>query len=165
MININTNTEHIKSFVTDVELSVYKDKVAKTFKTIYEKTGAGNDFLGWTSLPSEMTAEFIRDIKNQAETLRKKSEVFVVVGIGGSYLGARAVIESLSHSFSSLINKDNDTHIVYAGHNMSEDYMVELLELLDKKEYSMAVISKSGTTTEPAVAFRILKNHIEKKYG
>ena len=165
MININTNTEHIKSFVTDVELSVYEDKVAKTFKTIYEKTGAGNDFLGWTSLPSEMTAEFIRDIKNQADTLRKKSEVFVVVGIGGSYLGARAVIESLSHSFSSLINKDNDTHIVYAGHNMSEDYMVELLELLDKKEYSMAVISKSGTTTEPAVAFRILKNHIEKKYG
>ena len=97
--------------------------------------------------------------------LRKKSEIFVVVGIGGSYLGARAVIEALSHQFSTLLNKDNDTHIVYAGHNMSEEYMVELLELLDNKDYSMAVISKSGTTTEPAVAFRILKNHLENKYG
>jgi glucose-6-phosphate isomerase len=97
--------------------------------------------------------------------LRKKSEIFVVVGIGGSYLGARAVIEALSHQFSALINKVGNTQVVYAGHNMSEEYMVELLELLDNKEYSMAVISKSGTTTEPAVAFRILKNHIEKKYG
>ena len=97
--------------------------------------------------------------------LRKKSEVFVVVGIGGSYLGARAVIEALSHQFSALINKPGNTQVIYAGHNMSEEYMVELLELLDNKEYSMAVISKSGTTTEPAVAFRILKNHLENKYG
>jgi glucose-6-phosphate isomerase len=97
--------------------------------------------------------------------LRKKSEVFVVVGIGGSYLGARAIIEALSHQFSALINKPGNTQVIYAGHNMSEEYMVELLELLDNKEYSMAVISKSGTTTEPAVAFRILKNHLENKYG
>lgn len=165
MININTNLEHIKSFITDSKLSVYKDKVANTFKTIYDKSGAGNDFLGWTTLPSEMTTDFIQDIKNQAELLRKKSEVFVVVGIGGSYLGARAVIEALSHQFGALINKVDNTQIVYAGHNMSEEYMVELLELLDNKEYSMAVISKSGTTTEPAVAFRILKNHLENKYG
>ncbi|MBQ8759892.1 MAG: glucose-6-phosphate isomerase [Bacteroidales bacterium] len=165
MIQTNTDLKHIRSFVTDEQLREYENKIESTFKTIYDKSGAGNDFLGWVTLPSEMTKEFIQDIKNQAELLRKKSEVFVVVGIGGSYLGARAVIESLTHQFASLMNKANETQIVYAGHNMSEDYLVELLELLDKKDYSMAVISKSGTTTEPAVAFRILKNHLENKYG
>lgn len=165
MIQTNTDLKHIRSFVTDEQLREYENKIENTFKTIYDKSGAGNDFLGWVTLPSEMTKEFIQDIKSQAELLRKKSEVFVVVGIGGSYLGARAVIESLTHQFASLMNKANETQIVYAGHNMSEDYLVELLELLDKKDYSMAVISKSGTTTEPAVAFRILKNHLENKYG
>ena len=165
MIQTKTNLKHIRSFVTDEQLLEYENKIENTFKTIYDKSGAGNDFLGWVTLPSEMTKDFIKDIKNQAELLRKKSEVFVVVGIGGSYLGARAVIESLTHQFSSLINKGDETQIVYAGHNMSEDYLVELLELLDNKDYSMAVISKSGTTTEPAVAFRILKNHLENKYG
>ena len=165
MIQISTNLKHINSFISDNQLLTFKNKIENTFKTIYDKSGAGNDFLGWTSLPSETTTEFIQDIKNQAELLRKKSEVFVVVGIGGSYLGARAVIEALSHQFGALINKIGNTQIVYAGHNMSEEYMVELLELLDQKEYSMAVISKSGTTTEPAVAFRILKNHLENKYG
>ena len=165
MIQISTNLKHINSFISDNQLLTFKNKIENTFKTIYDKSGAGNDFLGWTSLPSETTTEFIQDIKNQAELLRKKSEVFVVVGIGGSYLGARAVIEALSHQFGALINKIGNTQIVYAGHNMSEEYMVELLELLDQKEYSMAVISKSGTTTEPAVAFRILKNRLENKYG
>ena len=165
MIHTSTNLKHIKNFVTDEQVREYENKIENTFKTIYDKSGAGNDFLGWVTLPSEMTKDFIQDIKAQAELLRKKSEVFVVVGIGGSYLGARAVIESLTHQFSSLINKGDETQIVYAGHNMSEDYLVELLELLDKKDYSMAVISKSGTTTEPAVAFRILKNHLENKYG
>lgn len=164
MIQTNTNLKHIKNFISEDQLLIYKNKIKETFTTIYEKRGAGNDFLGWTTLPSEMTKDFIQDIKTQAELLRKKSEVFVVVGIGGSYLGARAVIEALSHQFASLI-KTNDTQIVYAGHNMSEEYMVELLELLNQKDYSMAVISKSGTTTEPAVAFRILKNHLENKYG
>ncbi|MBQ4547892.1 MAG: glucose-6-phosphate isomerase [Bacteroidales bacterium] len=165
MIKIRTNLKHVNGFISDERILNFKNKVENTFKTIYDKSGAGNDFLGWTTLPSEKTKEFIQDIKNQAELLRKKSEVFVVVGIGGSYLGARAVIEALSHQFGALINKVGNTQIVYAGHNMSEEYMAELLELLDNKDYSMAVISKSGTTTEPAVAFRILKNHIEKKYG
>ena len=165
MIQTSTNLKHIKNFISEDQLLVYKNKIKETFTTIYEKRGAGNDFLGWTTLPSEMTKEFIKDIKDQAELLRKKSEVFVVVGIGGSYLGARAVIEAISHQFGSLLNRADDTQIVYAGHNMSEEYMVELLELLDQKDYSMAVISKSGTTTEPAVAFRILKNHLENKYG
>ena len=165
MVQISTNLKHIKNFINDDQLLHFNNKIEDTFNTIYNRSGAGNDFLGWTTLPSEMTEEFIKDIKDQAEMLRKKSEIFVVVGIGGSYLGARAVIEALSHQFSALINKAGNTQVVYAGHNMSEEYLVELLELLDAKDYSMAVISKSGTTTEPAVAFRILKNHIENKYG
>ena len=165
MIHINTNLKHIKDFITEEQILHFNNKIENTFNTIYSKSGAGNDFLGWTTLPSEMTKDFIQDIKNQAEILRKKSEVFVVVGIGGSYLGARAIIEALSHQFGALLNKEGNTQVIYAGHNMSEEYMVELLELLDAKEYSMAVISKSGTTTEPAVAFRILKNHLENKYG
>ena len=121
MIKTSTNLKHIKDFISDDSFLKYSSKIENTFKTIYEKSGAGNDFLGWVTLPSEMTNDIIRDIKEQAEMLRKKSEIFVVVGIGGSYLGARAVIEALSHQFSTLLNKDNDTHIVYAGHNMSEE--------------------------------------------
>lgn len=165
MIQIKINLKYIKSFITDDQLLIYKNKVEKSFKAIYDKTGAGNDFLGWVTLPSNIDKKFIQNIKNNAEMLRKKSDVFIVVGIGGSYLGARAVIEALSHQFGHLINKKDETQIIYAGHTMSEEYMAELLELLDHKDYSMAVISKSGTTTEPAIAFRILKNHIEKKYN
>lgn len=165
MINITTKLDQISNFVTEDQLNIYRNKIKDTFRTIYDKSGAGNDFLGWTTLPSEITSDFILDIKNQAEIIRKKSEIFVVIGIGGSYLGARAVIEALSNQFSAIINSPDTTQVIYAGHNMSEDYMVELLDLLDKKDYSMAVISKSGTTTEPAVAFRILKNHLENKYG
>ena len=124
MIQINTNLKHINNFISEDQLLIYKNKIKETFTTIYEKRGAGNDFLGWTTLPSEMTKDFIQDIKTQAELLRKKSEVFVVVGIGGSYLGARAVIEALSHQFGALINKVGSTQIVYAGHNMSEEYIV-----------------------------------------
>ena len=164
MTDIKIELGHVKGFVTENQLDTYKKKVADTFKTIYSRTGAGNDFLGWVNLPSSITADFIKDVKAKAEELRKKSEVFVVVGIGGSYLGARAVIEALSNHFAQLV-ETGSPKIIYAGHNMSEDYMHDLIQLLDKKDYSMTVISKSGTTTEPAVAFRILKNHIEKKYG
>jgi len=164
MTDIKVDLRQVKSFLTDNQLDTYNKKVADTFKTIYSRSGAGNDFLGWVDLPSSITPEFIKDIKTKAEELRRKSEVFVVVGIGGSYLGARAVIEALSNHFSTMVNTGNPV-IVYAGHNMSEDYMHDLLKLLDEKDYSMTVISKSGTTTEPAVAFRILKNHIERKYG
>lgn len=165
MIQIKINLAHIRSFITNDQLFTYKNKVEKSFETIYDKSGAGNDFLGWVTLPSNIDKKFIQNIKNNAEMIRKKSDVFIVIGIGGSYLGARAVIEALSPQFGHIINKKGDPQIIYAGHTMSEEYMAELLEVLDHKDYSMAVISKSGTTTEPAVAFRILKNHIEKKYG
>ena len=164
MTDIKVELSHVKGFVSENQLDTYRKKVTATFKTIYSRTGAGNDFLGWVNLPSSITPAFIKDVKAKAEELRKKSEVFVVVGIGGSYLGARAVIEALSNHFAQLVDTGSPK-IIYAGHNMSEDYMHDLIALLDKKDYSMTVISKSGTTTEPAVAFRILKNHIEKKYG
>ena len=164
MTDIKVELGQIKNFVSDNQIDTYNKKIQGTFRTIYGRTGAGNDFLGWVDLPSSITAEFMADIKNKAEELRKKSEVFVVIGIGGSYLGARAVIEALVNHFSNLVKTDSPK-VIFAGHTMSEDYMADLLKLLDSKDYSMTVISKSGTTTEPAVAFRILKNHIEKKYG
>ena len=164
MTDIKVELEHVDGFLAENQLVACREKVISTFKTIYSRSGAGSGFLGWVDLPSGITSDFIKDIKEKAEELRKKSEIFVVIGIGGSYLGARAVIEALTNHFAQFVETGNPK-IIYAGHNMSEDYMADLLELLDKKDYSMTVISKSGTTTEPAVAFRILKNHIEKKYG
>ena len=118
------------------------------------------------NLPSDITKKSIKEINKTAELLRKKSDVIVVVGIGGSYLGARAVIDALSHSFRSLLNKKKKFPlVVYAGQNLGEDYLSNLLEVLNKNDYSVIVISKSGTTTEPAIAFRILKKHLIKKYG
>ena len=155
--------EHIHSFVSKDAMQAYETKTASTYNTIYNKTGAGNDFLGWVNLPSEIDRELITDIEKTAVELRKKSDLFVVIGIGGSYLGARAVIEALQNHFAPLSGEK--PLIVYAGHNMSEDYLNELIAILDKRDYSMAVISKSGTTTEPAIAFRILKRHIINKYG
>lgn len=154
---------HTNSFVNKEMIQSYESQVASTYNTIYNRTGAGNDFLGWVNLPSEIDESLIADIEKTAANLRKKSEIFVVIGIGGSYLGARAVIEALQNHFAPLT--DAKPLVVYAGHNMSEDYLHELMAILDKKDYSMAVISKSGTTTEPAIAFRILKQHIINKYG
>ena len=154
---------HTNSFVNKEMMQSYESQVASTYNTIYNRTGAGNDFLGWVNLPSEIDENLIADIEKTAAYLRKKSDIFVVIGIGGSYLGARAVIEALQNHFAPLT--DAKPLVVYAGHNMSEDYLHELMAILDKKDYSMAVISKSGTTTEPAIAFRILKQHIINKYG
>ena len=154
---------HINPFLKKELVNELESRISATYETIYQKTGAGNDFLGWVSLPSEIDENLLADIEKTVAELRKKSEIFVVVGIGGSYLGARAVIETLQNHFAALT--DEKPLIVYAGHNMSEDYLTDLLAVLDKKDYSLAVISKSGTTTEPAIAFRILKQHIINKYG
>ena len=154
---------HVQPFLDENLKNDLESKVSAVYETIYNKTGAGNDFLGWVNLPSEIDDAFLADIERTAAELRRKSEVFVVIGIGGSYLGARAVIEALQNHFAPLTGEQ--PLIVYAGHNMSEDYLHDLMAILDKKDYSMAVISKSGTTTEPAIAFRILKQHIIKKYG
>jgi len=121
--------------------------------------------LGWLDLPSSVNEDLIKSINDAAVRLSRVAEIFVVVGIGGSYLGARALIDALNHTFAFEISDKKAPFVVYAGHNMSSDYLAGLLDLLDKKEYAIAVISKSGTTTEPAIAFRILKGHLEKKYG
>lgn len=154
---------HVQSFLDEKQKSNLESRVSEVYETIFNKTGAGNDFLGWVNLPSEIDESLLADIEKTAADLRKKSEIFVVIGIGGSYLGARAVIEALQNHFAPLAGEK--PLIVYAGHNMSEDYLHDLMAILDKKDYSLAVISKSGTTTEPAIAFRILKQHIINKYG
>ena len=164
MVQIKLELDQLYGFISKDQLIEYDKQIVSAYRKIYNKTGAGNDFLGWVDLPSATTDAFIQQISDHAAELRKKSEVFVVIGIGGSYLGARAVIESLQHHFAQLLPQNHPT-ILYAGQNISEDYLTELLQVLDQKDYSMAVISKSGTTTEPAIAFRMLRTHIEKKYG
>ncbi len=141
-----------------------KEKVRTAFQKVIERNGAGNDFLGWLDLP-ETGTEQLSAIEKTAARLREQSEVVVVIGIGGSYLGARAVIEALKPHFCLEDAKLGKPTILFAGNNISEDYLFDLKEVLDKKSYSIIVISKSGTTTEPAIAFRIFKEHCEKKYG
>jgi glucose-6-phosphate isomerase len=121
--------------------------------------------LGWVPLPEDLSPQIVADIKADVQRLSSKAKVFVVIGIGGSYLGARAVIEALQSEFAPLHREGGFPLVVYAGHTLSEDYYYELMNLLEKEDYAVAVISKSGTTTEPAVAFRMVKAHMEKKYG
>jgi glucose-6-phosphate isomerase len=165
MTKIQVDISHAIGTADEKELAVAKANAEKAYRKLTEKTGKGNDFLGWIDLPSSVSNDSLKNISSIAGKIVAISEVVVVIGIGGSYLGARAVIDALSSPFESLKTKSKSPHIIYAGNNISEDYHAELLEMLDKKEYSIIAISKSGTTTEPAIAFRILKNHLEKKYG
>jgi glucose-6-phosphate isomerase len=161
--SININLKNISKFISVEEVVAHAQQSVRHLDTLNAGTGPGNDFLGWLSLPGDILPQ-LEKIEKTARHLRSLTDTTVVIGIGGSYLGARAVIEALSHSFSTLLkNKHHD--IIFAGQNISEDYLAELLELLDGRNYSIVVISKSGTTTEPAIAFRILKDHLEKKVG
>lgn len=162
-MKITLNTEGIKNFLTEDEIHSFQEKVGDIHHSMTNRTGRGAEFLGWLDLPSGISTDFINDIKNTADELRKDSEAVIVVGIGGSYLGARAVIEAVTPFFPDH-GKGNPS-IIYAGNNISEDFLTELTGMLDDKDYSVIVISKSGTTTEPAIAFRILKAHMEDKYG
>lgn len=165
MENITLNFDRTLSFVTKENIAAYGDKAVAANKALHDKSGKGNDFLGWVNLPSSITDEELNDIEQTAATLKGKNiDILVVIGIGGSYLGAKAVIDALSDSFVSLKPVKNPL-VIFAGQNISEDYFFELRELLKQKEYALVVISKSGTTTEPAIAFRILKQDIENKYG
>jgi len=163
-MDLKVNIDNVLSFISKDDIYKYQNEIDQHHKSILNKTGKGNDFLGWVNLPSEINQSTIEQIEQIATSFKNKIDVFVVIGIGGSYLGARAIIEALSHSFSSLKTSEYPV-VIYAGQNISEDYLIDLLEILDEKEYAMTVISKSGTTTEPAIAFRILKNHLENKYG
>jgi glucose-6-phosphate isomerase len=161
--NLSINLKNTSKFISAEEIIANAQLSVRHLDRLNAGTGQGSDFLGWLSLPDDILPQIER-IEKTALHLRSVSDTTVVIGIGGSYLGSRAVIEALSHSFSSLLT-DKHHDLIFAGQNISEDYLAELLELLDGRNYSIVVISKSGTTTEPAIAFRILKDHLEKKVG
>lgn len=165
MIKLNFDFSTSFSLFETEDIDDMIPKVEKAHKSLIEKTGIGNEFLGWLDSPIKVSKALMLDIEAEAKKIRDKAEVYVVVGIGGSYLGSRAVIEALKNSFDALSDNRNFPQIIYAGQTLSEDYMADLLGLLDEKDYCLTVISKSGTTLEPALAFRILKSHLEKKYG
>ena len=156
--------DNISKFINTQSITTLQSQLNQHHQAIINKTGKGNDFLGWVDLPSEISDSDIADIQNTADKIRSEVDYLVVVGIGGSYLGAKAIIEALKNSFSDF-RQDEGTKILYAGQNLSEDYLAELIDFLDNKKYAICVISKSGTTTEPAVAFRLLKNHLEEQIG
>lgn len=165
MIQLKIDRKYLERFVNTNEIDAIADEVMEAQKILNNGSGKGNDFLGWITLPDEIDADLIARIKHDADLIAQKAKVYVVVGIGGSYLGARAVIEALQNELSVLETNRTHPYIIYAGHTLSEDYYAKLIEILDNTDYALTVISKSGTTTEPAVAFRILKKHLEKKYG
>ena len=164
---IKLNIDKIFDFVSKDEVYSLEAKVRECDDMLSNKSGKGSDFLGWIKLPSEIDNNEISRIEACAKKLAAISELIIVIGIGGSYLGARAVIDALSSNFNALLGRTQRGFplVIYAGNNLGEDYHAELLGILDEKDYSVIVISKSGTTTEPAVAFRLLKDHLEKKYG
>jgi glucose-6-phosphate isomerase len=155
----------VQEFLPAGTIDGLAEETAVAVNTLYKGTGPGSDFLGWLNLPVEVTEQNLADMEEAALELKNKSEILVVVGIGGSYLGARAVNDALAHNFSHLKKGQTAPHMLFAGHNIGEDYLHELLELLDEYSYSIVVISKSGTTTESAIAFRALKGHLVKKVG
>ena len=165
MEQINLDISRVEQFVSSEEIKALSLETLEAQSTLYKGDGQGNDYLGWLHLPKEIRDQQLDDIEQAVAGLKEKTEILVVVGIGGSYLGARAVNDALAHNFSHLMKEQKAPHMLFAGQNIGEDYMHELLELLEEYSYSIVAISKSGTTTEPALAFRILKNHLEKKVG
>ena len=165
MKNISLNIDKVAGFVSKETIAAYAPQVKACIETLENGTGKGNDFLGWLHLPSSITAEHLTDLQETAQVLRENCEVVIVAGIGGSYLGARAIIEALSNSFQWLQEKKNAPTIIYAGHNIGEDYLFELTEFLKDKKFGVINISKSGTTTETALAFRLLKKQCEDQRG
>lgn len=142
-----------------------KPRQTNVLPSLHNGNGAGNDFLGWLHLPSSITDAELTDIENTANVLRSKCEVIVAIGIGGSYLGTKAVVEALNNSFDWLQSDRKNPVVLYAGQNIGEDYLYELCEILKGKQFGLINISKSGTTTEPALAFRMLKKQLEDAVG
>lgn len=165
MSTMKLNIKHVSDFVSEEDILKHSAHATACNKALYDGSRAGSDFLGWVNLPSSLTDEFLKDIEDTAATLRNACDVVVVVGIGGSYLGAKAIIDALSSSFDWLQEKRNNPVILYAGNNIGEDYLYELIDYVNNKEFGIINISKSGTTTEPAIAFRLLKDLLEKKVG
>jgi len=161
--NLSVSFRHTAKFVAFKEITALAKQSLVHIDTLNAGTGPGNDFLGWLTLPDDIQEQLDR-IEETSSFLQSVSDTTVVIGIGGSYLGARAVIEGLTNAFSAF-RKTKFHDVIFAGQNICEDYMADLLELLDERNYSIAVISKSGVTTEPAIAFRIIRDHLEKKVG
>lgn len=166
MKDISLNIEKVFGFVPKEQIFAQEAKANECMDTLHDGTGAGNDFLGWLHLPSSITEEQFADIEKTADVLRSKCEIVVAIGIGGSYLGTRAVVEAMNDSFDALHTTGRKNPILlYAGHNIGEDYLYELSEVLKGRQFGIINISKSGTTTEPALAFRILKKQLEDAVG
>jgi glucose-6-phosphate isomerase len=155
------------TFFAEHELTYLRDFVKVAHHSLHEKTGAGSDYLGWIDLPKEFDQDEFSRIKKSADKIKSDSDVLLVIGIGGSYLGARAAIEMLQHSFYNALPKDKrkTPQIIFVGNNISSTYMKDVIDLLEGKNFSINVISKSGTTTEPAIAFRLFRKLLEEKYG
>ncbi|WP_409302436.1 glucose-6-phosphate isomerase [Peribacillus sp. SCS-155] len=167
MTHIRFDYSKALSFFGEHEITYLQDAVRAAHNSLHEKTGAGNDFLGWIDLPVDYDKDEFSRIQKAAEKIKNDSDILLVIGIGGSYLGARAAMEMLQHSFYNALPKEKRTtpQVVFAGNNISSTYMKDLMDLLDGKDFSINVISKSGTTTEPALAFRIFRKLLEEKYG
>lgn len=166
MVHISFDYTQVLPFVSRDEINLFESEFSLHHKNIYRRQGKGSEFLGWVDLPGKTGHDLLSRLKADAHAIREQSDVVVVVGIGGSYLGARAIIEALSGGLSTPVIQD--THrpeVVYAGHHLDAVYHQQLLKYLDRRDYSVIVISKSGTTTEPAIAFRLIRKHIEEKYG
>ncbi|WP_054742724.1 glucose-6-phosphate isomerase [Cellulosilyticum ruminicola] len=159
--------DYSKTGVQAHEVEYLNAQIGLAHQMLHEKTGAGNDFLGWIDLPVEYDKDEFERIKKAAEKIQNNSDVLIVIGIGGSYLGARACIDALSHTFYNALSKEQrkTPEIYYVGNNISGTYLKDLLDVCEGKEVSVNVISKSGTTTEPAIAFRVFKEFMENKYG
>lgn len=165
MEKIKLNTKKAEQFLKAGAVEAFETKVMKAQEALENATCEGNDFLGWLHLPSEISADFIAELQQCADTLRSNCEAIVVAGIGGSYLGAKAVIEALSNSFQWLVNDGSNPTILFAGNNIGEDYLSELTSYLKGKKFGVINISKSGTTTETALTFRLLKKQCEEQRG
>ena len=159
--------DYKNSFITEEEIQNLEPFIKTSAELLENGQGPGSDFLGWVDLPSNFDKEEFKRIKLTAEKIQKDSDILLVIGIGGSYLGTRACIDALSHSFYNNISKDKrkTPEIYYVGNNISSNYLTDLMDVIEGKDISINIISKSGTTTEPAIAFRIFKEYMEEKYG
>ena len=167
MQGLSVDFSNLDRFVFKDELDLMEEKVKNAHKMLNEKTGLGRDMLGWMELPSKRDEEEIEKIKKAAGKIQKQCDVFVVVGIGGSYLGAKAMIDIFTNNFSNLLplSERKFPQIIFAGNNLSGKYLRNLIEYLEDKDVAINVISKSGKTLEPAITFRVLKILLEEKYG
>jgi glucose-6-phosphate isomerase len=167
MTHVRFDYSKALSFFGEHEVTYLRDFVKVAHHSLHEQTGVGSDFLGWIDLPANYDKEEFSRIKKAAEKIKQDSDVLLVIGIGGSYLGARAAIEMLNHSFYNALPKEKrrGPQIIFTGNNISSTYIKDVIDMLDGKDFSINVISKSGTTTEPAIAFRIFRKLLQEKYG